>query len=259
MGKAHIVVCIKTVALQAPDPNGRIPAEAYDLNPFDRPALEATLRLKEQSGCTVTALSMGPEFADPTLRQTLALGIDRAVLLSDPRLADSDTLATSTALAAALRQLQPFDLIVFGARSADGDTGHVGPQTAVALGLPMVTGVWEMERSDHFLRVIRRADGMVDTFEMTLPGCVAIHPTAMQLRETALSGIEDSFTRYKVNRWSMGAVGISPHAVGSEGSPTRVLSTRPIRHKQKCDFIQGNDAEKAEQLLHRLMAEGLLG
>ncbi len=259
MGKAHIVVCIKTVALQAPDPNGRIPVEAYDLNPFDRPALEAALRLKEQSGGRVTALSMGPQFTDPALRQALALGIDRAVLLSDPQLADSDTLATSTALAAALRRLQPVDLIIFGARSADGDTGHVGPQTAVALGLPMVTGTWEMTWSKHFLRVVRKSDGMVETFEMTLPGCLAVHPSAMQLRETALSGIEDSFTQCKVAQWSMDAVGIAAHEVGAKGSPTRVLSTRPILHKQKCDFIEGTDSEQAEQLLHRLMAEGLLG
>jgi electron transfer flavoprotein beta subunit len=255
----NIIVCIKTVALQAPDSRGRIPVEAYDLNPLDRPALEAVLQLKEQYGGSVTALSMGPEFAVMALRQALALGVDRAVLLSDAGLVGSDTLATSTALAAALRRLMPLDLVVFGARTADGDTGHVGPQTAVALDLAMVTGACEMELSGGALKVVRRADGLVETFQMNLPGCLSIHPAAMQLRETALFGIEESFTEGEVEKWSMDSVGIAADDVGEPGSPTRVLATHRVVRKQQCEFIEGAEAEQAEQLVNRLMADGLLG
>lgn len=255
----NIIVCIKSVALQAPDSRGRIPVEAYDLNPFDRPAIEAALQLREKGGGMVTAISMGPEFAAMALRQALALGVDRAVLLSDPLLAGSDTLATSTALAAALRRLMPCDLVVFGSRTADGDTGHVGPQTAVSLGLPLVTGVCELERSGENLRVVRRADGMVETYEMTLPGCLTVHPAAMHPRETALFGIEDSYSTLEVERLPLAEIDLAADEVGDAGSPTRVLSTHRVSHRKKCEFIEGTEAEQTDRLLDRLMADGLLG
>jgi electron transfer flavoprotein beta subunit len=96
----HIIVCIKSVVVDAP--RGKIvrTADKCALNPFDRPALEVALQLKEKHGGSVTAFSMGPPTAEAILRETLAAGADRAVLLSDPALAASDTLATATALCA---------------------------------------------------------------------------------------------------------------------------------------------------------------
>jgi electron transfer flavoprotein beta subunit len=127
----NIIVCIKSVVTEAP--RGKIvrTADKCALNPFDRPVLEMAVQLKERTRGSVTALSMGPPIADAALHEALAAGADRAVLLCDPALAGSDTLATATALCAGVQFLSPFDLLLFGTRTSDSDTGQVGPQEIV--------------------------------------------------------------------------------------------------------------------------------
>ena len=136
----NIIICIKSVVLDAP--NGKVvrTPDTCALNPFDRPALEMAIKLREEAGGKVTAISMGPESGSLALYEALAMGVDQAVLISDQALAGSDTLATSTALGAAIRKLAPFDLALFGTRTSDSDTGQVGPQTAVLLDIPLITG-----------------------------------------------------------------------------------------------------------------------
>ena len=119
----HIIVCIKSVIVEAP--KGKIvrTPDKCAFNPFDRPALEAALQLKADHGGTVSVLSMGPPSAETSLREAMAAGADRAVLLCDPALAGADTLATATTLCAGINHLAPFDLLLFGSRTADSDTG----------------------------------------------------------------------------------------------------------------------------------------
>ena len=149
----HIITCIKAVATKTPANGISRTADTAELNPFDRIALERALALAEERNGTVTVLSMGPESCAFVLYEAMAMGADRGILLSDRRLADSDTLATSTALAAAIEKLAPCDLVIFGTRTADSDTGQVGPQTAVALNLPLVTGVLSYEWNHHVCQV----------------------------------------------------------------------------------------------------------
>ena len=161
-------------------PRGKIvrTADKCALNPFDRPALEIALQLKETHGGSVTVISMGPPSAEAALREALATGADRAVLLCDPALAGSDTLATSTALRAGVDYLAPFDLLLFGTRSSDSDTGQVGPQTAVLLGIPMVTGAVKIDGAHERFTVERKVDGFQEIFAVTTPAALTIHPTA---------------------------------------------------------------------------------
>ena len=161
----HIVVCIKSVMLKAPAGRAVRNSETCDLNPFDRPAVEVALRLREDRGGTVTAISMGPDTCAFTLHDAMALGVDRAVLLSDRAFAESDTLATSAVLAAAVRRLDPVDLVLFGTRSTDSDTGQVGSQTAQLLDMPLVTGAVLIEMAGDGLKVTRRSDGFEEVFE----------------------------------------------------------------------------------------------
>ena len=109
------------------------------VNPLDLYAIEAALTLKAQHGAEVIAISMGPPQAAVAPRESLAMGIDRAVLISDRAYAGSDTWATARILAAAVRHLGDADLIICGERATDGDTGQVGPELAAALGLPVLT------------------------------------------------------------------------------------------------------------------------
>jgi electron transfer flavoprotein beta subunit len=254
----HTIVCIKAVMLEPPAKGLMRSPEALVLNPFDRPALEMALRMKEERGGTVTALSMGPDVCASSLFEAMAMGIDRAVLISDPDLAGSDTLATSTALAAAIKKLAPYDLLVFGTRTADSDTGQVGPQTTVLLDLPLVTWAHSTEQRDSGLMVERRADGFQETFELAFPAALTIHPASIQPRHVGLPGIELAFSEGKIETWALADLGLSADQVGWEGSPTRVRSWTRAARARKCEFISGGAEEQAEELVKRLAESGAM-
>lgn len=257
--KLNIIVCIKSVVIAVPDRKVIRTPESCDLNPFDRPALEAALRLRETYGGTVTALSMGPEASTFSLLEAIAMGVDRSVLVCDPALAGSDTFATSTALASAIKKLAPFDLILFGTRTADSDTGQVGPQTAVLLDLPLVTSVYSIEQMDTGLRIKRRADALWEKFELSLPAVLTIHPSSAQPRDVGLSGIESAFEEGEVENWNLTDLGLSPDQVGEAGSYTRVLSLVRVKKERKCEFLSGTTEEQADELIRRLGESGLIG
>src|SRR5512134_3330824 len=130
----------------------RSPEFSY-INPFDLFALEMAVQLKKDHSGSITAVTMGPKISEEVLWEALAIGADRAVLLSDPRFAASDTLATSYVLGMGIRKIGTFDLILCGMRTTDGDTAQVGPQLAEELDLPHVTGVEKVQREKHLLRV----------------------------------------------------------------------------------------------------------
>jgi electron transfer flavoprotein beta subunit len=255
----HIIVCIKSVVVGAP--RGKIvrTADKCVLNPFDRPALEVALQLKEKHGGSVTAFSMGPPTAEAILREALAVGADRAVLLSDPALAASDTLATATALCAGASHLAPFDLLLFGTRTADSDTGQVGPQTAVLLDLPMVTGAVKIDGVPDCPTVERKVDGFLEKYEVALPAALSIHPTAGTLRDPALASIGVAFDEMPVETITISQLGLDPSLVGESGSPTRVLSMKPIKKERACQWIEGTPAAQADALVKHLVDAGLIG
>ena len=116
-----------------------------EINPFDLNALEAAVQIKDKLGGTVTTISMGPPSAESALRDALSRGANEAVLLVDSAFAGADTLATSYALAAAIKKLGEFDLIICGEKTVDGDTGQVGPEIAEHLGIPHVAYVSEIK------------------------------------------------------------------------------------------------------------------
>jgi electron transfer flavoprotein beta subunit len=255
----HIIVCIKSVVTAAP--RGKIvrTADKCVLNPFDRPVLEAAFRLRENHGGRVTALSMGPPTAESALREALAVGADRAVLLCDPALAGSDTLATATALCAGVRRLAPYDLLLFGIRTTDSDTGQVGPQTAVLLGIPMVTGATEIDGRDGHLSVKRQVDGFIETYGVTPPAALTVHPSAAPSRDPELGNLAAAFDEMRVETFNAGQLEIDPRQLGEAGSPTRVLSMQPVKKKRACQWIEGSPVEQAGELVRRLTAKGLIG
>lgn len=254
----HIIVCIKSVIMRAP--RGRVvrSSDSCEMNPFDRPALETALHLKEVFNGSVTALSMGPVSCAFVLHEAMAMGIDRGFLLCDPALSGSDTLATSTALGAAIKKLSPFDLVLFGMRTADSDTGQVGPETAVFLDLPLVTGVHSIQKQGSGLRVDRRTDGFEEAYAMSFPAAITVHPAATQPRDAALRGIEEAYEQGEIRVWTLAEVGLSPDMVGEKGSPTKLLSLTPARKGRQCAFLSGSAEEQADALVKRLSESGLI-
>jgi len=255
----NIIVCVKSVVESAPE--GRVvrSPESSTLNPYDRPALEVALNLRETEGGTVTSVSMGPESSEFALIETMALGADRSILICDAALAGSDTLATATALSAAIQKLAPFDLVLFGTRTADSDTGQVGPQTAVLLNLPMVTWVSSIELTNDAFRVERSADGFREKFALAWPAMITVHPGSVQPRDVGLHGIESAFTERKVEYWYLKELGLSADQVGESGSPTQVISLKRVKKDRKCRFLTGSAEEQAEDLARIFVDTGLVG
>jgi electron transfer flavoprotein beta subunit len=259
MKERHWIVCVKAVVLDAAAGPARRTAANSILNPFDAPALALAFDLRRILGGTVTTVSMGPPAAGPVLRETLALGADRAVLLCDPAMAGADTVATAAVLAAAVGQLSPVDLILFGTRSADSDTGQVGAQTATALRLPLVADVQTLVWHDGRCRVTRDCDGFLETYDLDFPAALTVRPEAAAAGDLALGRLEAAFAGQGPHVWDLNRLGLSPGAAGQAGSPTVVRQLTPVRQRKTCRFIEGDDAAKADELVRRLVDGGLIG
>jgi electron transfer flavoprotein beta subunit len=248
-----MVVCIKAVITSPLKSLSSRHSDSCELNAYDKPPLEAALQLKKVHGGSVTALSMGPVSTSFVLNEALAMGVDRAILLSDPALAGSDTLATAVSMAAAVKKLAPFDILLFGSRSSDSDTGHVGPQTSALLGIPMVTGVRSIEIVDKGLLVERLCDGFIERYNTAVPAGLTIHPTSRSAHDIGLESIETAFTKQEIERWDLSSMDLSPNHVGENGSGTQVLSLSRAREDRTCQFLSGPPEEQAEELARILL------
>jgi electron transfer flavoprotein beta subunit len=230
----HIVVCIKQVPDSAqirvhPVTNTimrqGVPAI---VNPYDLYALEEALRLKDQFGGRVTVLCMGPPQAEEALRKCLSFGATDAILVTDRAFAGADTLATSYALAAAIRKIaqeQAVDLIFTGKQTIDGDTAQVGPGIAKRLRLNLLTYVSrivEVDLDGRRMKVERRAEGGVQLLETTLPSLITMLEGTNEMR---FATMEDMLRagRFAVRKWSKDDAGIEDVSkIGLKGSPTVV-------------------------------------
>ena len=227
------------------------------INPFDTYALEEGVRIKERLGGTVVVVTMGPPQAREALQDAIALGADEAVLLSDRAFAGADTLATSRALAAAVRKLEPYDLIICGKQAIDGDTAQVGPEVAELLDIPHVTYVRRIRELEPGRVVVERmVEGAVETVEMSLPGLITVVKDINQPRIPSLKGIMKA-RRATIPVWTPADVGISEELVGLRGSPTVVEKVFVPQVERRGEILEGSPREVAEALLSRLEALGV--
>ena len=139
------------------------------INPDDKNALEAALKIKDEKGAKVVVVSMGPMQAKEALLEALAMGADSAYLISDRKFGGSDTWATATILAAAIEKIGDYDLIICGRQAIDGDTAQVGPEIAEFLNIPQVTYAKELELKDGAVRVKRFCESKDYEFEVKIP------------------------------------------------------------------------------------------
>ncbi len=258
-----IIVCIKQVI--AGDQVKIDPAthslvrspEISRINPFDLFALNMAVQIKKEYPGSITAVSMGPGISEEVLWESLAIGADRAILLSDPRFASSDTLATSYVLAMGIRKIDRFDLILCGMRTADGDTGQVGPQLAEELDIPQVTGVEKLEKRKNLFRVERLSDGYREILEVPQPALFSIS-SKTTIRFPSMNEIQDAHARCKIERWNLEDLNADPARVGAQGSCTSVEQLIPVTQQKSCVFIQGEPRQQAKLLFSKLIEKNFL-
>lgn len=247
-----IVVCIKQVPNTNEvriDPNtGTMIREGVEsiMNPDDKAGIEEALRLKDQlKDVEITAITMGPPQADAILREAMAMGVDKAILLTDRKFAGADTLATSNALASALRKLTP-DLIITGRQAIDGDTAQVGPQIAEHLGLPQISYVHDIQTKDGKNFTVKRAleDGF-QVLEVAAPCLFTLLSDANTPRYMNVKGIVEVFNK-EVELWSAETTGVDETLIGLKGSPTKVWRsfTKEAKGKGEVHEVSPQDAAK---------------
>lgn len=265
----HIVVCVKHV----PDATDiRFDPITLNLiregvpsivNPCCLNAIEEGIQIKEKTGGTVSAVSMGPLQAHEALREALAMGADNAFLVSDREMAGADTLATSYTLwrtVATVAKRNPLDLILTGRVAIDGETGQVPPGLAVRLGIPIISNVIEIVSVDPNLRTIvakHRFDDGVETVEAKLPAVLTITEGANKPRKYTIDGmLRAKKTRIEV--WDKNTIGAESNMLGLKGSPTIVKKVFPPPGRKQGELFDGtNDAhEAARWLLQRLVSVG---
>jgi electron transfer flavoprotein beta subunit len=254
----HIVVCIK----QVPDAkNVRIDPDTHTLvrqgvesiiNPFDLFAVEAALQIKDGMNARITVMTMGPPQAEEALREVLSRGVDDAVLLSDRAFAGSDTWATSTTLAAAVKKLGNVDLIFCGKQAVDGDTAQVGPETATMLDIPYATFVKKIEKlDDRHLKITRQTDEGMEVWKVPLPALITV---IKEVGEPRMPSLRHKMRAKKAEIvvWKASDLGLDSEKVGLSGSYTQVVRVFSPPRRGNRILIEGSPEEQAEQLYQYL-------
>ena len=195
------------------------------INPDDKAAIEAALRLKEQTGASVTVICMGPPQADVALREALAMGCDEAVHISGREFSGSDTYATAAILAAGLKKIG-FDLILSGRQAIDGDTAQVGPQLSEQLSIPQVSYALEITPEEDALLVKRQFEDQHHIIRAGWPCLITIMSEYAKPRYMTVKGIEDAY-KAEIRTLSFDDLKdlLNPDWIGLDGSPTKVVKS----------------------------------
>lgn len=263
----RIVVCIK----QVPDTNevridpktGTLMREGVPciINPDDKAALEAALRLKDRlPGTYVTVLSMGPLQAKDALYEALAMGADEGVLVSDRDYAGSDTWATSNILAAAVQKIADYDVVICGRQAIDGDTAQVGPQLAERLNMPQITYVTDIVAvGESTLEAVRATQNGHQVVRAGLPCLLTVMKGADSPRYPNIRRIFMAYGgKVPLHTWSQAELNLPADRIGLNSSPTNVKCTFAPDAARTGVKLCGTDGEMVAQLMDALVSEQIL-
>ncbi|MCX5785372.1 MAG: electron transfer flavoprotein subunit beta/FixA family protein [Elusimicrobia bacterium] len=267
----NIIVCIKqvpnTTDVRIDPVTNTLIREGVEsvINPFDAYAIEEAVRLKERFGGKVTVLTMGPPQAENALKEALSLGCDEAVLVSDRKFAGSDTWATSYTLAAAIRKVGAFDVIICGKQASDGDTAQVGPGISTHLDIPQVTYVKKIENISATpalfpngpkcgagtAKVERMTEEGYDIVETPLPCLFTVVKEINTPRLPSLKGMMRAKSA-KISKWTAHDLGADPKSLGLDGSPTRVIKIFTPAPRKGGEILKGETADISKELIELL-------
>jgi len=253
-----IIVCVK----QVPDTEARIRIspegtgiQEADLNwivsPYDELAVEEALRIKEAKGSEVVLVCLGPERAQTALRNGLAMGADSAVHLKDPAFETTDTLGTARALAAAIKALAPFDMVLTGQQGVGGDNSQVPGLLAELLDLPQVTMAVKLEVQDGKATVTREVEGAHEVWETSLPVVISAQKGLNEPRYASLKGIMAA-KKKTIDVKDAAALGLSAEALAPR---VRVVSLELPPARPGIRMIEGDSETQVKELLRLLHEE----
>ncbi|AJD32278.1 MULTISPECIES: electron transfer flavoprotein subunit beta/FixA family protein [Clostridium] len=252
----NIVVCLK----QVPDTNevkidpvkGTLIREGVPsiINPDDKNALEEALVLKESKGGKVTVISMGPPQAKDALREALAMGADEVILISDRAFAGADTLATSYALATAVKKLD-YDIIFAGRQAIDGDTAQVGPEMAEHLNIPQVTYVEEVKLQDEELEIKKALEDGYEVVSVKMPVLLTAIKDLNTPRYMHMAKIVECCNK-EIKVWNADDIGADKSLLGLSGSPTKVKKSVTKETKRDGILVNKPFKEAAQYAISKL-------
>jgi electron transfer flavoprotein beta subunit len=247
-----IVVCMKIVV----DPEAPVSTFKVDeatkkimpmkgippvLNPYDENALEAALKIKDaDKGTTITVLTMGKSLPKPIVRKSLATGADELVVLEDDTFEDLDSNTSANVLAAALKKIGAFDLVLCGREAADTDAGLVGAGIAELLGLPSVTLASKIELLNNKIKIERVMPDGSEVIECGLPALVTVSSEVGTIRTAALAGIMAA-QKKPLKTWTVKDLGLN---TAQFKKTTLVRLFQPVR-EGKCEIVAGSTPEEA--------------
>ena len=259
-----VIVCVK----QVPDTSGKVAVNpdgtlnrasmATITNPDDLNAVEAALALKDQTGAEVVVISMGPPPAEGMLREILARGADRAVLVSAREFGGSDTYATSQILAAAIKKigLEDDDVVFCGRQAIDGDTAQVGPQIAEKLGIPQVSYAADIQKEGETLTIKRMLEDGYMTIKVNTPCLITCIKELNTPRYMHAGGIVDAYNK-EITVWGFDDLkdDLNPEWIGLKGSPTNVFQSFGKKPKTAGTVLDGLSTEEAVEKIMAVLIE----
>ena len=258
-----IVVCIKQVPDTAEvklDPKtGTLIRDGVPsiINHDDKAGLEAALQLREKlnDGSTVTVVCMGPPQADVALREALAMGADEAHLVSAREFGGSDTYATATIIATALKKIG-YDMVITGRQAIDGDTAQVGPQIAEQLKIPQVSYAQELDIVNGEVIVNRQYEDQFHILKVQLPCLVTALAELSEPRYMHAGGIVDAYNK-EVKVWGFDDLkdDLNPEWIGLKGSPTNVFQSFGKKPKTPGTIYDGLSTEEAVEKIMAMLIE----
>ncbi len=257
----NIVVCVKQTPLPTAEksllPDGRLDRASTEnaLSGYDEVAVEEALRVQEQHGGEVTVLTMGPEDASDAVRKALAMGADKAVMITDDALAGSDAWATARVLAAAIPRLNP-DLVIMGMQSDDAGTGVLHHGIAERTGLPALTHTAKLTIEGQTVTTHRRREDGYAVLQAQLPAIVGVIDVINQPRYPSLKGIMAA-KRKPVETWSAADLGLDPSTVGLEGARTRVVGVDKPQARAAGEVYE-DKGDGAQRIIEFLIARKVI-
>ncbi|NVM55845.1 MAG: electron transfer flavoprotein subunit beta/FixA family protein [Candidatus Helarchaeota archaeon] len=263
----NMVVCIKqvpdTTDVKIDKKTGTIVREGVPsvINPSDKNAIEEALLLREKFGGKVTVITMGPPQSREALQETLAMGVDKTILLTDRKFAGADTLATSYTLAQGIKKLEEeekFDIILCGSKSIDGDTAQTPIELAETLNIPQITYATNIVIRDKKVRAIRDVDDGYEVIESEMPVLITILKEINTPRYPTIKGIVQSFQKGDITVWSAKAINVDESKIGLSGSATQVKKVFTPENSKKGIILQGDPKEIVDGIIKQLQKINLI-